>query len=132
MVAQPQQPIYPDQLRFELDRQYGRLTDYVDARYEKVVAQMRVDRQESLARDTELRNGLNELRNGMKDLVDLVLTLTQKVSDVEAVQRETIETLAAIRQEMREGFAAQAERHNELMVRVERLERGNNQPPAET
>lgn len=36
--------------------------------------------------------------------------------------------MQVMRQEMPNGFAVQAERHNELMVRVEKLERKINPP----
>jgi len=139
MAAQPQQPIYPNELNLALDRLYTRVANFIDARNDIMAAQMRIDRQESLARD-------NELRNGMRSLADAVLTLTQRVSSVETTQvtiidtqREIINALQSMQQQMQsmqqqisDGFAAQAERHNELMVRVERLERGNNPPSTES
>ncbi len=131
MAAQPQppqQPIYPDQLTMALDRLFLRITTFVNGQTDEIKTQMRVDRQEAIARDEALRRESltrdNELRNDIKALADVVIVLTQKVSNIEATQQEMLK-------EMREGFAAQAERHNELMVRVERLERGNTPPATE-
>jgi len=129
MAAQPQQPIYPDQLSQALDRLFLRVTTFMNGQTDAIMTQMRVDKQEALARDEAIRKESlardTELRNDIKALADVVLTLTQKISNVEAAQQEILK-------EMREGFAAQAERHNELMVRVERLERGNNPPSTES
>ena len=129
MAAQPQQPIYPDQLAQALDRLFLRVTTFMNGQTDAIMTQMRVDKQEALARDEAIRKESlardTELRNDIKALADVVLTLTQKISNVEAAQQEILK-------EMREGFAAQAERHNELMVRVERLERGNNPPSTES
>jgi DNA-binding FrmR family transcriptional regulator len=49
---------------------------------------------------------------------------TDVLNQMAAMRQE----MAAMQQEMRDGFAAQAERHNELMLRVERLERRDNPP----
>ena len=122
MAAQPQQPIFPNELNLALDRLYARLITYVDARVEALIVQARIDKQESIARD-------NELNNGIRSLADALLILTQRVSNVETTQQTIIDTLQNMQQQISDGFAAQAERHNELMVRVERLERGNK-PPA--
>ncbi len=119
----PQQPIYPDQLRFELDRVYNRITDYVEIRIEKVLSQMRVDRQESVIRDEGL---LRRIEN-MDQRLERVESTQRVIIDT---QREIIASLQSMQQQMSDGFAAQAERHNELMVRVERLERNSN-PPSE-
>ena len=51
---------------------------------------------------------------------------TQKV--IIEMQRDMLSTMQAMRQEMREGFVAQAERHNELMVRVDKIEKQLNAP----
>lgn len=132
MAAQPQppqQPILPHQLNSAMDQLYLRITRYVDAHFDAVMTQMRVDKQESIVRDETIRQESlardNDLRAGVQALTDAVLRLTQG-------QQETNQRLEALTQEMRQGFAAQAERHNELMVRVERLERGNNPPPADS
>jgi uncharacterized protein involved in exopolysaccharide biosynthesis len=119
MAAQPQQPIFPNELKFELDRLFSRITAYVDARFDGVMTQMRVDKQEAIARDEAIQQ---ESLARDKELL-------QRVINAEATQQIILETLRTVQQQMQEGFAAQAERHNELMVRVERLERRNN-PPA--
>jgi phage-related tail protein len=49
-----------------------------------------------------------------------------------AAQQNIVATLQSLQQQVSDGFAAQAERHNELMVRVERLERGNPPPATES
>jgi hypothetical protein len=113
------QPIYPNELNLAVDRLYVRIINYVDARIESLGVQMRLDKQESITRD-------NDLRSNMKFLADAILTLTQRVSTVETTQNAIVETLAAIRQDIRDGFAAQAERIGELAVRLDKLERGNN------
>jgi hypothetical protein len=139
MTVQPQPPNQPNQPNLAQDQLFNRITIYVSGQVDAITTRMRVDkqevldrveaaRQESLARDIELRN---EQRAGFQALTDAVLRLTQTVQGLTQGQQGVTQGLQALTQEVREGFAAQAERHNELMVRVERLERGNNQPPME-
>ena len=99
---QPQQPIYPHDLSVALDRNFAKFTSYTSSRFEELGAHMRIADDEALIRDNDLARAvqaiiatLNDMRQEMKDM----------------------------RQEMADGFAAQAERHNELMVRVDKLER---------
>ena len=106
---QPQQPIYPRELNLALDRNFSKFTSYTDSRFEQLAAQMRIANEESFIRDNDLANA--------------VLRLGERVSNVETTQQAIITTLNEMRQEMRDGFAAQAERHNELMIRVDKLER---------
>jgi hypothetical protein len=58
------------------------------------------------------------------------------IAEIRSFQQAMMTTFQAvtadIARQISEGFAAQAERHNELMVRVERLERNSNPPPAES
>lgn len=128
MAAQPQQPIFPDQLGQAMDRLFLRLTSFVNGQVDAVLTQMRVEKQDAFARDEGI---LTQLRIDREQSRARDEALLKRVEGVEATQQRIIEMLTAIQGEMREGFAAQAERHNELMVRVERLERGNNPPPAE-
>ena len=106
---QPQQPIYPHDLSIALDRNFNKFTSYTSSRFEELGAQMRIADDEALIRDN--------------DLARAVLRLGERVSNVETTQQAIITTLNEMRQEMRDGFAAQAERHNELMIRVDKLER---------
>jgi hypothetical protein len=92
------EPIYPDQLSFALDRLYARLTNYVDARIEAIIVQMRIDKQESIARDS--------------DLADALVALTQRVSNLEtrmAALETRMTTLEAMQQAMLEASRAQTE-----------------------
>jgi len=92
---QPQQPIYPRDLSLALDRNFAKFTSYTSARFEELGAHMRIADEEALIRDNDLARAVQALMVTLNDM----------------------------RQEMREGFAAQAERHNELMMRVDKLER---------
>ncbi len=140
----PQQPIYPDQLRFELDRQYTRITDYVDIRIEKALNQLRVDRHEAVLRDEALLKRIENIEATQKVIIDvqrelvtafqaMQVTMQTMQADIRTLQ-QTIQTMQqtiqTMQQQIADGFAEQAERHNELMLRVERLERHNNPPAA--
>ena len=70
--SQPQQPIYANELNNALDRQYARMVVYTDARIDALTTQMRVFREESIARDTELKEG-------MRALADAILKLGQQL-----------------------------------------------------
>ena len=105
---QPQQPIYPHELSVALDRNFAKFTSYTSSRFEELGAHMRIADDEALIRDNDLARAvqaiiatLNDMRQEMKDM-------RQEMKDM--------------RQEMADGFAAQAERHNELMMRVDKLE----------
>ncbi len=154
----PQQPIYAAELNFFLDRHFARITSYFDdrfrgndARLDGIIAQMTVDRHESQARDEALLRRIENVEATQKVMIDMQREMIGTMQAMQATQQAmqatmqtlqatqqamqaTMQTLQAtqqaMQQEMREGFAAQAERHNELMVRVERLERNSN-PPAE-
>ena len=126
----PQQPIYPDQLSFALDRLYTRITTYVDARIEAVVVQMRVDRQEAVVRDEALLKRIENVEATQKVIIDtqreMIATMQMMQQDAHEMRQEMHamrQEMREIRQEMRDGFAAQAERHNELMVRVDKIEK---------
>ena len=105
----PQQPVYPCDLSLALDRTYAKFTVYTDVRIEQLSVQMRIANEESLIRDTDLANA--------------VLRLGERVSNVETTQQAIINKLDAMQEQIKDGFAAQAERLNELMVRVDKLER---------
>lgn len=104
MAAQPQQPIYPDELRFELDSQFSRITDYFDARFEKVLTQMRVDRREAFARDETLLKRLETVENGIRTLADVALKLTQKSTDLETAQQTTLQVIRDLHAEAMEAI----------------------------
>jgi hypothetical protein len=104
----PQQPIYPRDLNLALDRNFTKFTTYTDSRFEALAAQMRIANEESIIRDTDLANA--------------ILRLTERVSKIENTQVNVLKTLGEIQQQIADGFAAQAERHNELMARVGKLE----------
>jgi hypothetical protein len=141
MAAQPQppqQPIYPDQLSFALDRLYARLTTYVDARVEAVSVQMRIDRQEAVARDEALLKRIENVEATQKVIIDTqremigtIQAITQELREMRQEMRGMQQEMREMRQEMRDGFAAQAERMGELAVRIERLERKNTPPEEE-
>ncbi len=154
----PQQPIYPDQLRFELDRQYTRITDYVDNRVEKALNQLRVDRHEAVLRDEVLLKRIENIEATQKVIIDVqrelvtafqamqgtiqtmqgniqtlqqnMVTMQQNMVTMQQTMQTMQQTMQTMQQQITDGFAAQAERHNELMMRVERLERHNNPPAA--
>jgi len=129
MAAQPQQPIYPNELNLALDRLFTRVTAYIDARTDGIMTQMRVDKQDSIARDEAILTQLQVDRQQSRARDE---ALVKRIEAVEATQQTIINTLQDMKQQISDGFAAQAERHNELMVRVERLERGNNPPSTES
>ena len=126
------QPIYPNELNLALDRLYMRVAGYIDARNDILTTQMRVDRQEALTRD-------NDLRSGMKNLADAILTLTQRVNGVETriegvetTQHTMMETFKGfatdISKQMADGFARQEERTNEILMRLAKLEQRDTPP----
>ena len=134
------QPVYPDEFHFEMDRLYGRLTDYVDALLGKAMVQMRVDRQESKMRDEMLLKRIETVEATQTTIIDMqrsiVETLTKLTTQQTAIveqqtamiaqQAAIVERLDSLQEQMRDGFAAQGERISELAMRVERLERGNH------
>ena len=107
------QPIYRDEFNDGISHLYTDITRYMDARFEVLNRQILSDKTETQKRLTNIE---------------------RDVSNVVAFQQTLMETFKGfatdISKQIAEGFAAQAERHNELMVRVERLERNSN-PPTE-
>ncbi len=142
MAAQPFQPREPT----DYDRLFGRITIYIDARLDAITNQMRLGFAEAYARDDALLKRIENVENMQKIIIDMqremigtMQTMQQTMQTMQQTMQtmqQTMQTLQAtqqaMQQEMREGFAAQAERHNELMVRVERLERNSNPPTGET
>ncbi len=61
------------------------------------------------------------------DVMKQILALQQQSNTSQQQTLQILRHVETLGQEMRDGFAAQAERHNELMLRVERLER--REPP---
>ncbi len=114
----PPQPIYPRDLNLALDRVFTRFVEYANSNNEALAAQMRIGFAESYARDDALLKRIESSENTQRVIID--------------TQREIIATMQRMQQQITDGFAAQAERHNELMVRVERLERNSNPPATES
>ena len=98
---QPQQPIYPHDLSVALDRNFAKFTSYTSSRFEELGAHMRIADDEALIRDNDLARAVQAIMSSLGELH---------------------QNMATMRQEMADGFAAQAERHNELMMRVDKLE----------
>jgi len=136
MAAQPQQPIYPDQLSQALDRLFLRVTTFINAQTDNIMTQMRVDKQEAIAREQAIRQEilakLDETRaeqqrvvqrvevveNNQRSLVDAILTLTSKVNDITTYQQTMTEAgkaqTADILQVVRDLHAEAMEAINEL------------------
>ena len=131
----PQQPIYATELNFLLERHFARFTSYIDdrfrgndARIDGIITQISVDRHESQIRDDTLLKRIEGVEATQKVIIDMqrdmISTMQAMQQAMQAMQQESRE----MRQEMRDGFAAQAERHNELMVRVDKIEKQLNPP----
>jgi hypothetical protein len=119
-----QQPIYANELNNALDRQYTKLVNYTDARIDALVTQMRVYREESLARDNELRDGMRALADAILKVGQRISNLETRVTNIETTQTVIIDTPTAMRHEIQEGFTAQREQTNELTTHVMKLEGG--------
>jgi|GEM_PF-1670449 len=134
---QPQQPAYPGDLGMVLDRHFNEFTSYTSSRFEELASQMRVADGDALLRDTDLANAvlrlgerLSNVETTQRAIITALTELRQDMATMRqelATMRQEIATMrqemATMRQETADGFAAQAERHNELMVRVDKLER---------
>ncbi len=81
---QSQQPIFANELNSAIDRLYARMVVYVDARIDALGAQMRVFREESIARDTELREGIKALADAILKLGQRMGTLETQATNIEA------------------------------------------------
>jgi len=113
---QPQQPIYPRDLSLALDRNFAKFTSYTSARFEELGAHMRIADEEALIRD-------NDLARAVLRLGERLTSVETRLTNVETTQQAILNILVTMQEQIKEGFAAQAERHNELMVRVDKLER---------
>ena len=148
MAANPQppqqpQPIYPNEFNLAVDRLYARLASYVDSRLDPIVVQMRVDRQDAQARDDAIFRRLDTLTGAVQGQGAALQNLTATVQGQGAVQQNLVTITQglvtavqelqavqhALQQQITDGFAMLSERLNELVVRVERLERGGQNPP---
>ena len=123
----------------EYDRLFGRLTTYIDVRLDAVNNQMRVGFAESAERDEALSKRIEniegEVRNiegEIRNIEGEVRNIRGEVSTVVAFQQTLMETFKSfaldISKQVADGFAAQAERHNELMMRVDKIEKQLNPP----
>lgn len=128
-----QQSFYPREPD-DYDRLYSRMTLYLDARLDAITNQARVDKREVLGEVQKLHQRLSDVEVHQKSMMETLIAFAADISKAVSTLQQTADSLqqqmAALQQEMREGFAAQAERHNELMVRVERLERQQKPPEA--
>lgn len=86
--SQPPQPVYHHELNMVIDRLFTKMTSYMDGQSEKLMAQIRLYNQESVNRDSELASAI-------KVITQQIANLTQQVKD---------------------GFTAQAERHNTIVL----------------
>jgi len=112
---QPQQPIYPHDLSVALDRNFAKFTSYTSSRFEELGAHMRIADDEALIRDNDLARAVQAIMASLGELHQNMATMRQEMATMR-------QEMATMRQEMADGFAAQAERHNELMMRVDKLE----------
>ncbi len=127
MAAQaqpPQQPVYTSELNFALDRLYARLITYVDARIESLMVQMRIDKQESINRD-------NDLKSSIKSLADAILTLAQQTSGIDNRTRSLETTQQAIidasKAQTEEILRVVRELHAEAMGAINDLRQKGNE-----
>ncbi|MBA3825607.1 MAG: hypothetical protein H0X24_17135 [Ktedonobacterales bacterium] len=85
----PPQPVYPRDLNYALDRVHTRFVEYANAKDDALAAQMRVGFAESYNRDEGLHRRVENLENGMQALANTVLSLVERISNIENTQRET-------------------------------------------
>ena len=126
MAAQPSFPREPS----ESDRLFGRLTNYLDARLDAITNQMRLGFAEAYTRDAEafardeaLLKRIENLETTQKVVIDMQRDM---VTTMQAIQT----TMQTMQQHIDDGFAKQEERHNELMVRVNKIETQMKPPEA--
>lgn len=100
---------------------YARLTRYIDSRFEVQSAQI-TDSQNDLRREIVT---LAERMGSHEKRLD---SLEKRLGEVIDFQKALLDAFTGfardISKQMADGFSAQAERHNELMQRVARLEAG--------
>lgn len=137
------QPIYRDEFNRETERLFIRLTKYIDTRLEPIASEIRLNREEMIARLITIEAVQQEILTFQRTMAEAFTAFGKDVHAQLAEMRGAIgelrqemrgaigelrQEMTDLRAEMRDGFAAQAERHNELMQRVVRLE-GNQKPP---
>ncbi|MBA2681719.1 MAG: hypothetical protein H0U76_25400 [Ktedonobacteraceae bacterium] len=125
---QPQQPLFAADLNTFLERHFVRVTSYFDdrfrgndARMDGILAQMKLDRQDSQARDDALAT---QIRNGFAEAFTRIGTLETTMKTVIDLQREMLNAIQSIQQEVRAGFTNLDEKVNEITMRVVKLEGG--------
>ena len=124
---QPQQPIYPHDLSIALDRNFNKFTSYTSSRFEELAAQMRIADDEALIRDNDLANAVLRLAERLSNVETRLASVETRLTNVETTQQTILNILVTMQEQIKDGFAAQAERLNELMMRVDKLEgRGQN------
>jgi len=134
MAAQPQppqQPIYPNEFRFALDKLYAQITIYVDARIEALATQMRVNNQESI-RD-------EESKHRDQDLANLVIAFREESrKQIETFREESRKQIETLREESRKQtetlfqhinalHGEAMEGINELRTAVNKLQQKDNE-----
>ncbi|MBA2678271.1 MAG: hypothetical protein H0U76_07760 [Ktedonobacteraceae bacterium] len=94
-----QQPIYPRDLNLELDRLYNRVTTYFDARFDKIM--------------TEIRVMQADIRTMQEDIVEIKTVQQQMQGDITEIKTEQrqmqgqVATLESFQKTMMEASKAQ-------------------------
>ncbi len=147
------EPIFPDEFEAILARFYARITMQSEARNEGLMNIFYVLQLDFREFKSETIERLDRLESDMATAKEDIAALRHDVTDIIAFQHTLMDTfkgfatdvlkqmgtmqqqmvamqqqMNTMQQQMVDGFAAQAERHNELMLRVDRLERRDNPP----
>jgi hypothetical protein len=88
------QPIYPDELRLELDRLFPRITAYMDGQRDAITTQMRLDKHDAIEREKALVRRIEAVEANQQSLASAILALTQQVS---ALKTQTEDVLQVVR-----------------------------------
>ena len=115
-----QQSSFPGESNLALDRLYAKLTNYADTRIEALIVQMRIDRQEAQIRDDILLKRLENIEDGLRGIVDIVMSLaqqvgslSQRISNVEAQQETTMQLMRDLHAEAMEAINELRRKGNE-------------------
>ena len=99
---------------------YARITRYSDVRFDTLSTQIQADK-------TELSKQIGQLQRDTTNILAFQQTLMNAFNgfaqDIAKQVAEINGQIATMQQKMTSEFATQAERHNELMARVGKLER---------
>jgi ethanolamine utilization cobalamin adenosyltransferase len=110
------------------DQLFLRMNTLMNAQMDIMRTEMRANTTMILHRFSEVDTNIAEIRSFQ---VAMMSTFQAVTADIAKQIGALTDIVREQGEQIREGFAAQAERHNELMVRVERLERNSNPPAAE-